>query len=791
MDEKKWHFIGIGGIGMSGLARILLQENVAVSGSDLHPKALTKRLEKEGAAIHYSHEATRVQSGMEIVYGSMIGHNNPEIEEAKRLQCRLWHRADLLAHLQERYASLCVAGSHGKTSTSALLTHVLIETGRDPSYALGGILIREGVNGAKGQGRYFVCEADESDGTLTKYHPYGAIVTNIGRDHLAHYGEIAAIHETFRTFIHQVQSLDAFVWCGDDPTLWEWGLQGIHYGFHSRCTVQVVDFVQKGWEITFSLRWGSKQIQAITLPCIGRHQALNATAVFILATQLGIQEDEVRSAFRSYRGVERRAERVGTVHDVTVIDDYAHYPVEINAVLRAIRKASPYQRVVAICQPHRFSRVRDSLGEWGRAFDAADECRIVDVYAAGEEPLPGITAERIVQEIQNQSTLPCEYVSRESLLDHVQEITERYDIVVFLGAGDISAVAHAYAASLVDWSPRKTTVGILCGGRSVEHAISLRSAHFVQEALSKEHYAVQLFTIDREGGWHDEEGSDNDIWKRVEKCDVFIPVLHGPFGEDGTMQGFLEILGKPYVGSPTDASAIAMNKMVTKEVAQYLGIATLPFLSTTYEEWLNKGEEFLDRVQQNLSFPLFVKANRLGSSLGIAKVTREEDLIEAIESVFQYDHQIFLEQGISARELEFAILGDEDPEVFPPGEVLTGGDFYDYDAKYGKESFATEVVASLPEKVISLGKKWTKELFIHLGCSGLARVDFFYEEDRQQLWFSEINPIPGLTKTSLCPQILGRQGISPSRLVDILMQCAQKKARRQKRTFLRTCSKFF
>lgn len=439
-----YHFIGIGGIGMSGLARILLQQGKPVSGSDIALGYTVEALIKEGATIHKGHSKEHIHPTMTVVYGSDIKLDNPEFLAAKELGCPLLHRADLLANLTNQKQSLAVAGTHGKTTTSALLATVLMETENQSSFAVGGILPQYQANSHYDVGPYFAFEADESDQTFLKYFPYGAIVTNIDNDHLNNYeGQESLLIAAFKQFMDQVST--HLFWCGDDPYLNQLNHAGKRYGFSDGCDWQATNFRQNQFQICFDIEGDGQLYKDVEVACIGRYNATNALAVFGLALSIGIAEEVIRRAFKGFGGVMRRCELKGKINEITFLDDYAHHPTEIRVTLGAIREAIGQKRLVVIFQPHRYSRTKDCLGQYGSIFDCADEVIITDIFAAGEIPIAGLTYQQVMDEVK---TVPIQYVPRSALSHFLSQFGKEGDVMVTLGAGDVTKVSLETIACL-------------------------------------------------------------------------------------------------------------------------------------------------------------------------------------------------------------------------------------------------------------------------------------------------------------------------------------------------------
>lgn len=449
--SDNYHFIGIGGIGMSGLARLLLDQNFFVSGSDIAFNYTIEGLIKAGATIHKGQAASNITAGTTVVYSSDIQADNPEYSAALSLQCPLLHRSDLLARLTKDKCSLAVAGTHGKTTTSSLLATVLVEAGVDPSFAVGGMLPQFQSNSHCGQSDLFVFEADESDGSFLKYTPFGAIVTNIDNDHLdAYTGSTAVLTEAFRTFLSQVKSSEHVFWCGDDPHLLQLHVKGQSYGLGESCDWRVSNVQQNGFHLFFDLKGPETAYSEIALNLSGMHNALNAAAVFALASSLNISEESIRKSLKTFKGILRRCERKGEFEGVLFIDDYAHHPTEILTTLQGIRRAVQSRRLIAVFQPHRYSRTRACLGQYGQVFGSADEVIVTDIYGAGEAPILGLSHEQIIHEIRQAMDIPVQYVPRSALGHQLSQFVQPHDVVVTLGAGDITKVASE-ALALLDF----------------------------------------------------------------------------------------------------------------------------------------------------------------------------------------------------------------------------------------------------------------------------------------------------------------------------------------------------
>lgn len=438
---------------MSGLASILLERNAQVSGSDIASNTMIENLGKLGAKISLGHIPQNVKSGMTVVYSSGIKECNPELQEAKNLNCQMLHRSECLARLMTGYQPLSVTGTHGKTTTTALLGWVLLQAGKDPAFAVGGILPQLQTNARNGGGGYFVAEADESDGSFLQYPSYGAIVTNIGLDHMDHYHSEQELINAFRTFVDKVSCKDLLFWCREDSRLRKIAPGGVSYGFALESQLLGSHFRQEKWNIHFDISFESKVYKDVKIPLIGSHNALNALAVFGLALRLGIPEAEIRNAFSTFCGVSRRCEKKGEEKGVLVIDDYAHHPTEIRTTLNALKQAVSGRRLIAVFQPHRYSRTRDCMGTYGNIFDFADLLFVTDIYGAGEPEIDGVSPLKIVEEIKKASTIPSIYVPKGELINELRKILRANDVVITLGAGDITRLGPQLLSDI-----RNTTI---------------------------------------------------------------------------------------------------------------------------------------------------------------------------------------------------------------------------------------------------------------------------------------------------------------------------------------------
>lgn len=451
MMQKHVHFIGINGIGMSGLARILLKQGrVTVSGSDLKVDTIGSALRSQGALIYKGHSAENVPIGeVLVVVSSGISSDNPELLRAQELSLPILHRSDLLKMIMQDYTPLLVTGTHGKTTTSSLLTHTLITAQLDPSFAVGGIINNYMTNAACGKGEYFVAEADESDGTFTKYSYHGAIVTNIDTDHLAHFTSMECLEESFKTFVGNNSCEKAVFYCGDDVRLRRLCKGMVSYGLLDHNDVQVIRSCITEDGTTFSIKTKKGTVEDLFIPLYGVHNALNATAVYAMASSLFIPEETIRKAFSTFRGVKRRLEKKSMNDKVVIFDDYGHHPTEIAATLLALKSYIKNRPITAVFQPHRPSRMKYCMDELSTAFIGSEKIIVTDVYRANEVEDTSEMTQKIAALIKKSyPSKQTEYVPREALVSTLSKTICEGDVIIFFGAGDSTQVSEELAKQL-------------------------------------------------------------------------------------------------------------------------------------------------------------------------------------------------------------------------------------------------------------------------------------------------------------------------------------------------------
>ncbi|MFC0220642.1 UDP-N-acetylmuramate--L-alanine ligase [Pseudochelatococcus lubricantis] len=453
------HFIGIGGIGMSGIAEVLINLGYTVQGSDASDNANVKRLRDKGAAVYTGHEASHLGEAEVVVVSTAIKRDNPELVEARLRRLPVVRRAEMLAELMRLKTCVAIAGTHGKTTTTSLVATLLDGGGFDPTVINGGIINAYGTNARLGAGDWMVVEADESDGTFLKLPADVAVVTNIDPEHLDHFGTYDKVKEAFRAFVENLPFYGFAVMCIDHPVVQD--LVGaiedrhvITYGQNPQADVRLLDVDLTGGRSRFTVLIRERQSNAatvidnLTLPMPGLHNALNATAAIGVAFRLGMTPDAIRKAIEGFGGVKRRFTRTGEWNGVAIFDDYGHHPVEIAAVLKAAR-ASTAGRVIAVVQPHRYTRLQSLFNDFCTCFNDADAVLVAPVYAAGEAPIEGAGRDDLVAGLRARGHRDVIAIDGpEGLADKVRALASPGDYVVFLGAGSITGWANALPGEL-------------------------------------------------------------------------------------------------------------------------------------------------------------------------------------------------------------------------------------------------------------------------------------------------------------------------------------------------------
>jgi UDP-N-acetylmuramate--alanine ligase len=454
------HFVGIGGSGMGGIAEVLINLGYAVQGSDLKANAVTTHLASIGAKIAIGHVAANITGADVVVVSGAIARGNPEVDAAQQQRIPVVARAEMLGELMRFRYSIAVAGTHGKTTTTSLVASILAEGGEDPTFVIGGRLKSAGSNARLGAGRYLVAEADESDASFTHLQPLISIVTNIDNDHMVtHGGDFELLKQSFVDFLHNLPFYGLAVLCLDDANVRSIvravGRPIVSYGLTSEdADVRAVNIRRHGLQTTYDVvRASSAPLLNVTVNLPGTHNVLNSLAAIVVASELGIDDAAIQRALASFQGVDRRLQHIADVQTaagrVTIIDDYGHHPTEVTATLEALRQGYPGRRIVLAFQPHRYTRTHDLIDDFSKALSTADALLVTEVYAAGETPIPGADGRAICRAVRGRGLVEPVFVEKvEDLAVSLADVIRDGDVIVTMGAGHISAVAHELPARL-------------------------------------------------------------------------------------------------------------------------------------------------------------------------------------------------------------------------------------------------------------------------------------------------------------------------------------------------------
>lgn len=780
--NKHYHFIGIGGIGMGALASLLLKKGYKVSGSDLRENQTVLDLREQGARVTIGHAKENIAGADFVVFSSAVAPDNPELQQAREEKIPVMQRAQLLVELMQGQTAITVAGAHGKTTTTSMISNMLIKAGLRPTTAIGGMVTSgsSGYQASLGEGKYFVAETDESDGSFLKFSPEYSVITNIDFEHVDYFRDWDGILRAYAQFIGRTARDGLLIACGDDGNLRGLLLQSPcpvrTYGFGPDNDITAQNIILDASGARFECLFKGEPLGAIQLQVPGKHNVANAMACIALGLHLGIDWEVICASLVEYTGVQRRFQFKARAGDIWVVDDYAHHPTEIRATLAAARQMGR-KRVLAVFQPHRYTRVQSLWDEIAKSFLGIDYLILTDIYAASEKPIEGITSAKLRERIERENPCPVVCLDKRDVLRHVIDRAMPGDLIIVLGAGDITYVADELAWAVrgdkSDGQPRTRArvnaapvdrlpsggdydikqlgrVGVLMGGYSSEREISLKSGTAVAESLKRQGGEVVSIDITV----RDKEKIASLV--RSYSLDVAFIALHGRLGEDGTIQSILEEIGVPYTGSGVEASRLALDKVLAQDLFQKSGIQVPTHISLYRQE----AAHHAGLIQEIDFYPVVVKPAREGSSIGITLVPGPEALPEALNKAWKYDDKVLIEQYIKGRELTVGILGDE---ALAPVEIRHKAEFFDFKAKYSSGTTEYIVPAHLPQEFSDKIRQTALAAHRALGCADLSRVDFILAENGT--WYVlEVNTIPGFTSTSLLPKAARVMGIDFDRL---------------------------
>ena len=761
------HFVGIGGAGMSPLAKILLLLGYNVSGSDQGTSPIIEELVRLGARVWTDGQrAENVRGADAIVVSTAIPYDNPEVIAAWDLRIPKLHRSDINAALVNEYDGIAVAGSHGKTTTTSMIGVTLDRVGVSPTIIVGGEVPDLGTNAKRGTSRYLVSEADESDGSFLKLRPHVAVVTNVEDDHMDHYGTMEKIIAAFRTFIDQVDEDGTAILCFENEILRKLAAETkrcvISYAIDTEADYRAADIEAHGSIISFTVFERGVELGRVSLNIPGRHNVLNALACIAVARLAGVAFAQIQDALAGFHGAKRRFQTKGKEHGVWVVDDYAHHPTEIAVTLTAARATNP-GRLICVFQPHRYSRTNLLRTEFGACFAAADLLILTDVYAAGEAPIPGVSGETLMEEVAKQTGQDAVYLpERVDLERYLAQHVRAGDLVITMGAGNILEVGETLVEQLKNGTAGtgERPIVVVMGGPSTEAEVSRRSGTAILEALRTKAYPVIGMEL-----------VPTTFAEEIQKLNpaIVFNALHGKYGEDGILQGTLDMLGIPYTGSGVRAAALTMDKVTAKRIFCAEGIATPRFCCISKAE---RDVYTAERIRTEFDLPVVVKAPEQGSSIGVYIVTREEDLQSAIDEAFSYGNEVLIEEFIEGRELTVAVWGiPADAQALPVIEITTTSGRYDYESKYTPGASAHIVPAVLSPECTAAVQELAVRAFKACGCTGVARIDVMLSTAGEP-YAIEVNAVPGMTATSLVPDAARAVGIEFPALCEKILAMA-------------------
>jgi UDP-N-acetylmuramate--alanine ligase len=755
---------------MSALARVLSSRGANVTGSDRAASPTLVALEQEiGHRLFVGHEAQNVATADLVVASAAIADDNPELAEARRRGIPILSRAAMLGNVMDLFSTrVAVAGTHGKTTTSAMAAQMLTFAGKDPTALIGADVPAWKSNTRVGSSNVVVAEACEAYGSFLDIRPTHTIVTNIEADHLDYYADFDAIVAAFRQFA--ARTTEQVIVCADG---------GADKLIASAAEGKLLTYGLESGEITasvlgqgrFAVKRGGKSLGEARLRVPGRHNVLNALSVIALGIGLEIPFDSIAKGVGHFEGTSRRFEiLLSETLGLTVIDDYAHHPTEIRATLAAARASFPGRRIVALFQPHLPSRTRDLMDEFAQSFGDADLALFTDIYLAREQAMPGITSQRLTAVAQSyrgaeHAHYAGDLAAAENML---RGVLKEGDIFLTLGAGDVRIVADGLVAKpprllsrdcewvmkSEDEMSNKMNVVIVTGGRSSERDISLITAQRIQENLDPDKYAVTTV---------DSADPIALLGLARQKPDVAFVAQHGKGGEDGAIQGLLEILGIPYTGSGILASALALDKLRCKDILAASGIPLARHVA------LFAGEK--RGFQGEIALPIVVKPNSAGSSDGVSIVRTESGISAAIDLAFRFDSTVLIEEFCPGMEITGGILGNENLESLPLVEIIPVNEFYDREAKYTPGMTEEICPARLPDDVTARALQIARDCHRIIGCRGMSRTDMMVSE-QGDIRVIEVNTIPGMTSVSLLPFAALNAGYSFPNLLDQLIAFA-------------------
>ena len=791
LDGKASFFlVGIGGAGMSALARMLKHRGYRVRGTDSTASVETERLRSEGIEVHIGHSGDQIDASDALILTDAIDLKaSPEFSRGREMGLPIVRRSQALGWLLKGRKVIAVTGTHGKTTTTGMLGNGLAEGGFDPLVIVGANIAQFGGPVREGNGEWAVVEACEAYDSFHDLDPYIVLLTNLELDHIDFHGTYENLRASVLRFVNKVPGDGCLVYCATDPGATE---------IAQLATCRTVPYRVED----FGRILDSHEDILIASPSQrGQHNLLNAAGALVAGEQLGATNMGVFHGVILFEGAERRQQVLmgagahnhfdgSKVHSpkggipqlrFVVIDDYAHHPTEVRASLTAIkswyllkfpndliessqgRLKQSSGRLIVVFQPHLYSRTAALLDDFAEALSVADIVVLTDIYPAREDPIPGMSSARIAEKIRK----PVHYVpSRHLLPIEVAKIVDLGDVIVGMGAGNISEFGPAFIEELerkfdltpgvgntgLEPNPRPLRIAVLYGGQSAEREVSIHSGRAVHAALQRLGHNSTLVDMTELLL----KGADLSAFIGPDRPDLAFMAVHGTGAEDGALQGLLELLHIPYTGSGIQASAIAMDKALTKRILEQNGIR------------VPKGALLSEpEPPTDIHPPLIVKPNAQGSTVGLSFVEHRNQLCPALLNAFQYDTEVLVEEWIRGIEISTPVLIDR---ALPPVEIAPTNGKYDFESKYTPGATNEIIPAGLPPNQIEAAKAIALRAHRALRCSGATRTDMIVRDE--EIFVLEVNTLPGMTGTSLLPNSAAAAGISFDQLCQILVEDA-------------------
>jgi len=769
-----YFLVGIGGAGMSALARMLKHRGFQVSGTDSTKSPETDRLNNEGISVSIGHSGSSIGPNDAVVLTDAIDLAiSPEYARARELGLPIVRRSQALSWLLRGKKVIAVTGTHGKTTTTGMLGNGLKEGGLEPLVVVGANIPQLKGPVWEGDGEFAVVEACEAYDSFHDLSPYIVLLTNLELDHVDFHGSYENLRSSVVRFVQKIPTEGFLVYCASDPGAVEVaGLvdcKKVSYilGDFGRLTEGLIDLAYR------------EPLQR------GDHNKLNAAGALTVADQIGGLNPGTAKGVIGFTGAERRqqvilagcqpellqiedilrATDIAPVDTFIVIDDYAHHPTEVRESLKAIKAAyapaGSGRRTIVVFQPHLYSRTQGLIKEFADALSIADEVVITDIYPAREDPIAGVSSARIAEKI----TKPIHYIpSRHLLPMKVAQMARQGDVIVGMGAGNISEFASSLVGELsriydliaskaaTGLSPvsRKVKVAVISGGDSPEREVSIHSGREIHKALTKLGYDSWIVDVTELLF----KGANLGMFVGPDRPDIAFLAVHGTHAEDGAIQGLFELLHVPYTGSGVQASSIALDKALTKQILEQHGIRVPKGALLTEPE-----------APLNIHPPMIVKPNSQGSTVGLSFVEHRSQLCPALLSAFAYDDSVLVEEWITGMEISVPVVNEQ---VLLPVEIAPASGRYDFESKYTPGATIEVVPARLPEHILKQTQEIALKAHRALRCSGATRTDMIVRGD--EIFVLEVNTLPGMTRTSLLPNSAQGMGISFEELCDMILK---------------------